>query len=96
MRPMYWSGSTSESATWRLNTWKVEATAPAAAPRRDGGAFPSTPLDMSARLLESLESSHLSRIAFTASSEVASLDTRSRTASAGLASWDNSDPTDAK
>ena len=79
-----------------MNTCAVEATAPAPAPRREGGALPSTPLDMSARLLESLEASHLSRISLTASSEVASLETRSRTASAGLASWDRAWPTFSK
>mmetsp|Transcript_24758 Transcript_24758/g.80941 ORF Transcript_24758/g.80941 Transcript_24758/m.80941 type:complete len:258 (-) Transcript_24758:2456-3229(-) len=85
-RPVYWSGSLRASSSWRRKTWRVAPKAlRAAAARPRATASPVAEGSSPAAAALAPLSAHLSSTFATASADDVSLDTRSSTASAGLA-----------
>ena len=86
MRPMYCRGSTAASLTWRAKTCRADATLIVAAEDAAGALPPCGAAASDVFTLASL-ASQASKIFVTSAGDVVSLLTRSRTASAGFASW---------
>ena len=98
IRPMYCRGSTSASRACRAKTCATDAAPPAVTVRggSERSAVSFEPAASRATRSRRSDDSQPSSTAVTCASEVVSLETRSSTASAGLASCDSAAPTDAK